>query len=359
MRRTGCRFCAASCTTRRPAGWAASPATRACSAPPPTCRASAGCCWTAARSTASRVLSPPTVARMTRRRRRPACATSAASAGTSTRRIRPNRGELFPIGSFGHTGFTGTSLWIDPARAELRHLPVEPRAPGWQRRRDAAPRPRRDDRRGGRAGARPIPAEPLRRVARGCSLAPTRHARAATAQPIAARRCSPASTCSRAENFARLRGRRVGLLTNQTGRVARRREHDRPAARRARTSRSSRSSAPSTASAGVLDEKSPRRATRRRACRSIRCTATRGGRPTPCCTGIDTIVIDLQDVGARFYTYMTTMAYVLEEAAARKLPRGRARPAEPDRRLRRSKGRCWTPAAVGSSATCRCRSGTG
>src|SRR6185369_7891386 len=25
-----------------------------------------------------------------------------------------NRGELFPIGSYGHTGFTGTSVWIDP-----------------------------------------------------------------------------------------------------------------------------------------------------------------------------------------------------------------------------------------------------
>jgi uncharacterized protein YbbC (DUF1343 family)/CubicO group peptidase (beta-lactamase class C family) len=25
-----------------------------------------------------------------------------------------NRGEFFPVGSFGHTGFTGTSLWIDP-----------------------------------------------------------------------------------------------------------------------------------------------------------------------------------------------------------------------------------------------------
>jgi CubicO group peptidase (beta-lactamase class C family) len=25
-----------------------------------------------------------------------------------------NRGELFPIGSYGHTGFTGTSIWIDP-----------------------------------------------------------------------------------------------------------------------------------------------------------------------------------------------------------------------------------------------------
>src|SRR5579859_1030280 len=25
-----------------------------------------------------------------------------------------NRGELLPLGSFGHTGFTGTSIWIDP-----------------------------------------------------------------------------------------------------------------------------------------------------------------------------------------------------------------------------------------------------
>jgi len=28
--------------------------------------------------------------------------------------LSSNRGELFPIGSFGHTGWTGTSLWIDP-----------------------------------------------------------------------------------------------------------------------------------------------------------------------------------------------------------------------------------------------------
>lgn len=26
-----------------------------------------------------------------------------------------NRGNLFPVGGFGHTGFTGTSLWMDPA----------------------------------------------------------------------------------------------------------------------------------------------------------------------------------------------------------------------------------------------------
>ena len=29
--------------------------------------------------------------------------------------LSSNRGELFPVGSFGHTGFTGTSLWIDPS----------------------------------------------------------------------------------------------------------------------------------------------------------------------------------------------------------------------------------------------------
>jgi uncharacterized protein YbbC (DUF1343 family) len=36
--------------------------------------------------------------------------------------------------------------------------------------------------------------------------------------------------------------------------------------------------------------------------------------------GIDALVIDLQDIGARFYTYTTTMAYVMEEAAKRKIP---------------------------------------
>src|SRR5207302_3963532 len=28
--------------------------------------------------------------------------------------LSSNRGELLPVGSFGHTGWTGTSLWIDP-----------------------------------------------------------------------------------------------------------------------------------------------------------------------------------------------------------------------------------------------------
>ena len=35
---------------------------------------------------------------------------------------------------------------------------------------------------------------------------------------------------------------------------------------------------------------------------------------------LDAVVYDIQDVGARFYTYITTLGYVLEEAAKAKLP---------------------------------------
>lgn len=34
-------------------------------------------------------------------------------------RFSRNRGDLFPVGSFGHTGFTGTSVWIDPETETL------------------------------------------------------------------------------------------------------------------------------------------------------------------------------------------------------------------------------------------------
>ena len=65
-----------------------------------------------------RVLSPLTVAKLiapatpagdARRR--------AASAGTSTPASRPTAASCCRVGSFGHTGFTGTSIWVDPAHA--------------------------------------------------------------------------------------------------------------------------------------------------------------------------------------------------------------------------------------------------
>jgi uncharacterized protein YbbC (DUF1343 family) len=35
--------------------------------------------------------------------------------------------------------------------------------------------------------------------------------------------------------------------------------------------------------------------------------------------GIDTLVVDLQDVGVRYYTYLTTLVYLLEEGALRRI----------------------------------------
>src|SRR4030095_7511921 len=64
---------------------------------------------------AARIRSPLAVARMT---------SPASPAGEANVRglgwdidssYAAKRGELLPLGSFGHTGFTGTSIWIDPA----------------------------------------------------------------------------------------------------------------------------------------------------------------------------------------------------------------------------------------------------
>ena len=63
--------------------------------------------------------------------------------------------------------------------------------------------------------------------------------------------------------------------------------------------------------------------------------------PTPAMLdGLDVLVVDLQDVGTRIYTFIYTMAYCLTGAAQGRHPGHRVRSAQSDRRRRRSKGRC-------------------
>src|SRR6266581_3761556 len=65
-----------------------------------------------------RVLSPMGVARMTEARASGGNASDGNARGLGwdvMTGYSSNRGDLFPLGSFGHTGFTGTSIWIDPA----------------------------------------------------------------------------------------------------------------------------------------------------------------------------------------------------------------------------------------------------
>jgi uncharacterized protein YbbC (DUF1343 family) len=122
----------------------------------------------------------------------------------------------------------------------------------------------------------------------------------------------------RAGGFSILRGRRVGLVTNHTGR-----------ARDGATAIDLVHAAtdvtlvalfsPEHGIRGILDENVPSEVDQKTGL-TIHSLYGQTRRPTAAMLeGIDTMVIDLQDIGARFYTYMTTMAYVMEEAAKRKI----------------------------------------
>jgi uncharacterized protein YbbC (DUF1343 family)/CubicO group peptidase (beta-lactamase class C family) len=60
------------------------------------------------------VISPASIAKMTSPQQPPNSVEMRGVGWDIDTPFSSNRGEMLPIGSFGHTGFTGTSLWIDP-----------------------------------------------------------------------------------------------------------------------------------------------------------------------------------------------------------------------------------------------------
>jgi uncharacterized protein YbbC (DUF1343 family)/CubicO group peptidase (beta-lactamase class C family) len=60
------------------------------------------------------ILTPLTVEKMTTPQQPPTSSTLRGLGWDIDSPFSSARGELFPVGSFGHTGYTGTSLWIDP-----------------------------------------------------------------------------------------------------------------------------------------------------------------------------------------------------------------------------------------------------
>jgi uncharacterized protein YbbC (DUF1343 family)/CubicO group peptidase (beta-lactamase class C family) len=60
------------------------------------------------------ILSAPAVEKMTRPETPPTAPVLRGFGWDIDSPFSSNRGDLFPVGSYGHTGFTGTSLWIDP-----------------------------------------------------------------------------------------------------------------------------------------------------------------------------------------------------------------------------------------------------
>lgn len=117
-----------------------------------------------------------------------------------------------------------------------------------------------------------------------------------------------------AEAFAPLKGQRVALLTHKAG-----------LARDGRRSIDMLAAAPDVTLVTLFSPEHGLGADREGEIGSARDGKTKlpvvslygaSKRPTPeMLKGLDAIVIDLQDVGVRFYTYATTMAYLMEEAA--------------------------------------------
>jgi uncharacterized protein YbbC (DUF1343 family)/CubicO group peptidase (beta-lactamase class C family) len=260
----------------------------------------------------TRILSPLTVARMT---------SPATPAGDPSVRglgwdldsaYSANRGELLPLGSYGHTGFTGTSLWLDPAThvfIVFLSNRVHPDGAG-----DVTPL---------RARLATVVASAITDVAatvtrplafpREATLAPAGMAAPAPAPPV-----QTGIDVLRAEAFAPLKGLRVGLLTNHTGR-ARDGAPTIDVLADAPGVKLTTLFSPEHGIRGILDAAVPSSRDEKTGL-PIHSLYGATTRPTAeMLNGLDAIVIDLQDIGARFYTYITSMAYVLEEAAAHKI----------------------------------------
>jgi uncharacterized protein YbbC (DUF1343 family) len=118
------------------------------------------------------------------------------------------------------------------------------------------------------------------------------------------------------QNFAPLRGKRVGLITNHTGvDSARRRTIDVLA--HADAVKLVALFSPEHGIAGRMDS-SVANATDEATGLPIFSLFGETRRPNPeMLANLDALVYDIQDAGVRFYTYVTTMGYCMEEAAKR------------------------------------------
>jgi uncharacterized protein YbbC (DUF1343 family)/CubicO group peptidase (beta-lactamase class C family) len=230
-----------------------------------------------------------------------------------------NRGELLPVGSFGHTGFTGTSMWIDPVTDTYIILLTNAVHP-----------------RGGRSVVS-LRSRLATAVAQGLGLTVTEKEKLRLARItgyneslMASRRITARNGQVKTgidvleeHNFRELHVAgsgpiKVGLVTNQTGidsrgsrtidvlaavpgiqlKVIFSPEHGILGAADTTDVGNSQDSATGVPIFSVYGDSDARR------------------RPSvEVISHLDVIVFDIQDVGVRFYTYETTLGYFLEAAA--------------------------------------------
>jgi uncharacterized protein YbbC (DUF1343 family) len=278
----------------------------------------------------ARILSPLGVAEMTRPRQVTEEGGARGLGWDISTSFSSNRGDLFPAGSFGHTGFTGTSVWIDPASETFVVFlsnRVHPDGKG-----DVGPLRARvanivvgaitDV--GATARAEVERSQYIQDMLMGLAKFTGQVSEARSNEvggllaPASAEVLNGIDVLERG-GFKELQGLRVGLITNHTGRDLRGRQTI-DVLREAPGVKLTALFAPEHGMRGQFDEKVSDTVDEKTGL-PIHSLYGESRRPTAeQLKDIDALVFDIQDVGVRFYTYVTTMRYAMEEAARARKP---------------------------------------
>ncbi len=261
------------------------------------------------------ILSPLAVEKMTSPEQPPAAPVLRGFGWDIDSPFSSNRGDLLPIGSFGHTGFTGTSMWIDPTTQTFIILMTN------------AVHPR------GKGNAIALRSKVATEVAAALNLSASEK-EAVRGKSItgynealsAARRMSVRNGAVKtgidvleAHAFDVLNGKkRIGVVTNQTGIDSQGLRTIDVLTKVPGVSLVAIFS-PEHGVTGTLDttdiNNSKDLATGVPVYSVYGATDAARRPPPDVMKNLDAVVFDIQDAGVRFYTYETTLGYFLEAAA--------------------------------------------
>lgn len=222
------------------------------------------------------------------------------------------RGKLFPLGSYGHTGFTGNAMWIDPF-SETFWIFMSNRV--------------HPDRKGnvlplqltlGTLAAMAVDGFDYANVPG--ALSPKTVASANSSSVRAGANGGKTGEVLNGidvlakKNFAPLKKLRIGLITNHTG-VDRKRKPTIDILKEALEVQLKALFSPEHGIRGQADEKVSDSVDEKT---GLPVYSLYGARRLPTAEqlkGLDALVFDIQDIGCRFYTYISTMGLCLEAAA--------------------------------------------
>ena len=225
--------------------------------------------------------------------------------------LSSNRAALPSAGAASHYGFTGTALWLDPVSGTYMIALSNRLHP--DERGDAGPlRARLANALGEALGSLPAAELARRRPELGALLAP--YIPREVAEPVLT-----GIDVLEARHFKALRGKRIALLTHRSGVDS----HGRRTADVLRAAPGVTLAALLSPEHGLdsLQEGQVRNGSDALTGVPIYSLYGASKRPAPdALRGLDAVVVDLQDAGTRFYTYATTLAYLMEAAGAEGIP---------------------------------------